>query len=329
MLYRLWSAVIFVLIFISGGAFAQDLAMPAAPTVSPAPDFSDVLDGPLPVDANLFSPSPLFLSDAGQTPLAIHGYMETQVKTEHITPRGLIIADRGVEVQPAAGLTFDLYDGQGFLNNISTTFGVWNSVNSSLHIPSAGSWFEIDYLARVNVLLADRVNLTLQYVAFDSPGNQFSTDNNIEFTAMYNDTGYLAKDFGVRPYAKLFYNISGSSTTLLGRNGSSYDVELGATPTYIWRAIDNYPITLSLPTYVTVGPKNFWGGNENVGLFTTALAASVPLNFIPPRFGRWHVDASVAYFDLLNGKLVDAAQALGNGRDRSRVVGEIGIGLDF
>jgi hypothetical protein len=80
---------------------------------------------------------------------------------------------------------------------------------------------------------------------------------------------------------------------------------------------------------VTVGPRNFWGGNENVGVVTTSVAASVPLSFIPTHLGRWHLDASVAYFDLLNGKLVDAAALLANGRDRNRVVGELGFGVDF
>ena len=90
-----------------------------------------------------------------------------------------------------------------------------------------------------------------------------------------------------------------------------------------------YPVTLTAPTYVTVGPRNFWGGNENVSVVTTSVAASVPLSFIPTHLGRWHLDASLAYFNLLNGKLVDAADILGCGRDRSRIVGELGIGFDF
>lgn len=278
------------------------------------------------------SPSYLLSDSAPQSqPLgsAIHGYMETQIKTAHITPRGLVIADNGVEIQPAAGLTFDLLDGDGLLDKASATFGVWNSLNTSLHIPSAGQWFEIDYFARLNLQFARRINFSLQYVAFDSPGNLFQTDNNLEFTLNYDDTGYLIPNFGFHPYTRLFYNISGGSTTALGRNGDTYDVELGLVPTYVWKAITDYPITLSLPTYITVGPKDFWGGDSNVGILTTALAGTVPLHFIPEKFGRWHMDTSIAYFNLLNGKLVDASAALGNPRDRNWAVGELGIGMDF
>ena len=279
-------------------------------------------------NADALSLSPSYLSDTAE-PLDLHGYVETQLKTAHITPRGLIIADRGVEVQPAAGLIFDFYKGTGLIDKASLTVGVWNSVNTSLDIPSAGTWFEIDYLAKLSLQIANRINFSAQYIAFDSPGGQFSTDNNLEFTLSYDDTDLLAPHFGLHPYTRLFYNVSGSSTTLLGRNGNTYDVELGLVPTYVWKPLPNYLVTFTLPTYVTVGPKNFWGGNQHVGVLTTSLGASIPMAFIPSRLGRWHLDASVSYFNLLNGKLVDAANTLGNGRDRSRVVGEIGMGVDF
>ena len=192
------------------------------------------------------------------------------------------------------------------MNDVLATVGVWNSVNSSMHNGSAGPWFEIDYFAKMNLVLAKRVNFSMQYIAFDSPGGGFQTDNNLEFTLSYNDTGMLAPDVGIRPYARLFYNIDGSSTGCLGRNGSTFDVELGLIPTNTWKEIPNYPITFSLPTYVTVGPANFWGGTSNVGVFTTSLA-TVPLSFIPRKYGTWHLDTGVSYFNLINGQLRDAA----------------------
>ena len=272
--------------------------------------------------------TPLFLSDVPEA-LNIHGYVETQFKTMHITPRGLIVADKGVEIQPVGALTFDLYQSDGFVNDISATGGVWNSVNNTLHDPVVGGWFEIDYFARVNIRVAKRIDTSIQYVAFDSPGGGFKTDNNLEFTLAYNDTGLIWKDFGFRPYVRLFYNISGGSTTGLGRNGSTGDAELGFVPTYTWQALPNYPVTISMPTYVTVGPENFWGGTNNVGVFTTSLAVSVPLSFIPSRFGRWHVDSAVQYFNLINSKLQEAAASLNCGSERDRVVGEMGFGFDF
>jgi hypothetical protein len=271
---------------------------------------------------------PIYPGDIDQ-PLDIHGYVESQFKSQHITPRGLVIADHGVEIQPVGGLTFDLYHGESFIKDASATVGVWNSINSSLHDPRAGSWFEIDYFARLNLKLANRIDVMTQYIAFDSPGAAFKTDNNLEIMVSYDDFGLLSRNFAVHPYSRLFYNVSGSSTTLLGRNGNTFDDEFGFIPTYFVKSIPKYPITLTLPTYITVGPKNFWGGSEYVGLFSTSLAAQIPLHIVPSRLGRWHLDGSVSYFDLLNSKLVDAAQELGNGRDRSRLVLEMGIGFEF
>jgi hypothetical protein len=272
--------------------------------------------------------TPFFLQSADLRS-AIHGYVDNEVKSAHITPRGLVIADKGVELQPTGALVFDLYEGKGFLDKVTATAGVWNSLNTSLHIPTAGPWFEIDYFAGLTFHFADRFSLYTRYVAFDSPGNQFQTDNNIESTLSYDDTGWLSKDFGLHPYVRLFYNASGSSTVITGRNGNTWDAELGMVPTYTWRGLPHLPVTLTFPTYLTVGPTNFWGGDSNVGVFTTSLMATMPIACIPERYGRWHWDVGVSYFNLLNSKLVDAANTLGCGTDRNRVLGQVGLGFDF
>jgi hypothetical protein len=263
-----------------------------------------------------------------QAPL-IHGYIEAPFKTAHITPRGLVVADKGVEIQPSGAFRFDLYDGAGKLNNITFTTGIWNSVNTSLKNHDVGGWFEVDYFAKMAFKIDKRTELSAQYISFISPSGGFVTDHNVELTLSYDDTGKLATDFGVRPYARLFYNISGSSTTVLGQNGNTYDVELGAEPTYTLKTFKKYPITFTLPTYITVGPGNFWGDSENVGVFTTKLDAQIPLSFIPVRYGYWHADIGVSYFYLLNGNLVRAAEQLGNAGNRNWVVGVAGIGVQF
>jgi hypothetical protein len=271
---------------------------------------------------------PLCLDNAGAG-AAIHGYVDTELKSAHITPRGLVIADKGVELQPTGALVFDLYDGNGVIDNVTATAGVWNSLNTSLHIPNAGPWFEIDYFTGVAVHFDRRFILQVRYIAFDSPGNQFQTDNNIESTLSYDDGGPLNQQFGLHPYVRLFYNASGSSTVIYGRNGNTWDAELGAVPTYSWKPIPSYPVTITFPTYVTVGPRNFWGGDSNLGVFATSAFITMPVPFIPERFGRWHWDVGVSYFNLLNGKLVDAARTLGCGPDRNRVLGNVGLGFDF
>jgi hypothetical protein len=67
------------------------------------------------------------------------------------------------------------------------------------------------------------------------------------------------------------------------------------------------PITLTAPTWVTVGPTDFWNRNDgttnfcgalsnqpcalsNAGVFATGLTGKTPLDFwIPKRLGNWYV----------------------------------------
>src|SRR3546814_6872254 len=82
-------------------------------------------------------------------------------------------------------------------------------------------------------------------------------EHNIEFSAKYSDNP--GGDFAINPYAKLFWAVeSKSSTVVLGKAGGTFDIELGAVPT-----VKAGAITLSAPTWITVGPKTYWGTGVN------------------------------------------------------------------
>jgi hypothetical protein len=75
-----------------------------------------------------------------------------------------------------------------------------------------------------------------------------------------------------------------------------------------------HPIILSIPTWVTVGPANFWNGGKNAlqhedcnwGVFTTGLRAEIALTFIPARLGHWYFDVEGRYYCLINKNLLQA-----------------------
>ena len=56
----------------------------------------------------------------------------------------------------------------------------------------------------------------------------------------------------------------------------SFDVELWVVPTLDVHPQEN-PVTLTMPTRLTVGPADFWGGTSNLGVFSTGFNARVPL----------------------------------------------------
>jgi hypothetical protein len=90
----------------------------------------------------------------------------------------------------------------------------------------------------------------------------------------------------------------------VGKRGGPFDVELGLIPT-LDLTKRGIPLILMAPTWVTVGPEEYWNGGigilqcrtcsaSNFGVFTTGLHAKVPLNFIPASYGNWYVIAGAS-----------------------------------
>ena len=65
-----------------------------------------------------------------------------------------------------------------------------------------------------------------------------------------------------------------------------------------------------MPTWITVGPADFWGGTDNVGVFSTGLTFTYPLP-ITPRLGHWNAKAGFQYYNFINDKLRLAQTLLG------------------
>ena len=286
--------------------------------------------------------NPAMLDEAPPAPTTpqIHGFFESQFKTAYITPRGLIVQDKGLVVQPVGGIVIDAYDGAGLLNNIAVQMrdrllniavigGQWSSIDTAEDNSSVGYYDETDPFGEVDTKWWDsKLEVSVTYVAFISPQDEYKTEHNIETKVGFDDSDYLHA-FALHPYMKFFYEVKGDSTVVTGRRGNTYDFEIGGAPSYTLKSFPDYPITISLPTFFTVGPHNFWGGSQNFGTFQTAVSLSMPLTFIPVRFGYWHLDGSFTYVYEINHELRTAADILGNGTDPSRFVGEVGIGMNF
>lgn len=269
---------------------------------------------------------------------AIHGFGDITLKNDYITPRGLLVTNQGVTTQVLAGLVF-LTPG-----NTSVVAGVWNDINSDpadYTGPSkVGAWNEFDYFVGLNWQATSALKVGVSYVVFLSPPGVFQTEHNVEFSAYYKDP------YSLNPYVKVFWAVGGDSTVVLGRRGDTYDVEIGAAPSYTFKSLG---LTVSAPTWITVGPSNFWcDGNagaaqfaasikgrgcadSNFGVFSTGLKASLPITAIGPAYGSWAVNVGVQYYNLLNGSLVDAHALTVNSPKgyRSVVVPFAGVGFGF
>lgn len=320
----------------TGNTPAADAALTLTPAISSAVDQStsnvDAQGVPSASRDAQRDSRPLTLDDAGaEQGLIVHGFFEYPFKTAYITPRGLVVENKGLVMQPVGGLVFPLDDPKGScFSDTAFIGGIWNSINTHQNQTQVGAWNEVDFFATLATKLYKNIGLSLTYTPFISPPHNFKTEHNIEFAISYDDTQYL-HEFALHPYSKIFVAVSGDSTVVTGKRGKTFDVESGIVPGYTYKGITNYPISFQLPVFITVGPTDYWGSASggNLGVFSASLNASMPLSFIPKRWGNWHADAGFTYYSLLNKNLRLASRILGTGGDSNQYVGTVGIGFNF
>lgn len=256
---------------------------------------------------------------------SLHGFGEVSVKNDYVTPRGLVVTTAGVTIQSLNGLVLVLPNGIAF------HAGTWLDVNPGYSKADGNitAVNEFDWFVGVSGDVAPGLNVGIEYSEFLSGQTSvaFKNEHNLEFSAKYSDDP--KGKFSFNPYAKLFWAFSSkSSTVVLGKAGGTFDVELGVVPTYKASGV-----TFSAPTWITVGPKTYWGlgpnKDGNLGVFSTGLKASTPLSFIKGGAGA-SVFLSAQYFHLINDNLVAAKAILNSGADkRNQVVFGGGIGFNF
>jgi hypothetical protein len=277
-------------------------------------------------------------------PLDMHAFFDVSFKNAYVTPRGLIVHNTGLTTQILGGIAADVYKNPtGFINGISLYSYVWNDLWSKQGDPKVGSWNEFDWAVGFTVKFAQNWKFGFEYVEFLSPPGAFSDERNAEFTLAYDDS-HWGLPFTINPYVKLFYNFSGSSNVVVGKTGGSYDVEIGIVPTVDLKKATGYALTISAPTWITVGPSEYWnaGGNvcgvalcstDNVGVFSTGLTGKLGLDWVPSRFGKWYAKAGFQYYNFLNDNLQLAQTAtLGISYAQTHkdyVVGFAGLGFSF
>jgi hypothetical protein len=257
---------------------------------------------------------------------AITGSLDETISNAYITPRGLLESYKGLTSFTTVGLGTSVYSGDGFAKDVSVHVGALFNLYSQPNASTSGIFRELDWWAGTNLTLQDGIVLGVEFSQFVSPKAAYTTDSNIEFSAVSPPLA-ITPAFSVSPYGKLFWNAAGASVTVTGKEGQ-FDVELGVHPVYDLTG-QGIPLTLSFPTWITVGPSDFWGGGGDFGVFTTGVSAKTPLSFIPARYGAWYADIGGQYYHEINDELLVAQTALGVDRRRDVFVGTFGIGFGF
>ena len=255
----------------------------------------------------LTSMSPIALAQDSSPP-TVHGFDDLAFKNDYLTPRGLLVTNKGLTIQILNGFVAPVYSSaSGPISDVSLVTGVWNDLNPGHQ--NAPTYNEFDAFGGINFSIYKDWIAGIQYVAFISPPGNFTTEHNIEFSLRYEDNMRWLSPISLNPYAKLFFTAAGGSTVVLGKV-PSFDVELGVVPTWDLHPYEA-PVILTLPTWLTVGPADFWGGTSNVGVFSTGVNARVPFEKLPPQYGQWSFNAGIQYYNLINGQLRNAQEVIG------------------
>ena len=191
--------------------------------------------------------------------LDVHGFFDMTFASTRVTGGGLYLYPNGTLVQPAVGLSLDVYkNSSGFINSFSVYGGIWNEAWTS---PPAGrKWQEMDWWAGFSVGFAQHWKFSAEYLEFVFPSG-LTTAQNLVFTLAYDDS-HWGLPFTINPYVSLFYNIKSASTVVFGDTTDTYRVTLGVVPTINLEKSKGIPLTISAPTSVVVGPSSFWNRND-------------------------------------------------------------------
>jgi hypothetical protein len=239
--------------------------------------------------------------------------------------RGILQEDEEFIGQPYAEVGITVYEGDGALNSIKLTGGIWNSIHSE-HTgasSSAGprSWYEADLYGGVTFGVLDEVEFSTIYTAYTSPNDAFSTVQEVAFGMAYDDSELLG-DFAMSPYFTFAVETDG---TAFGPDRGTY-LEVGGGPEFPLIEDADYPVTLAIPLTLGLSVDNYYETStdeDTFGYFKVGLEAGVPLAFLASEYGAWQFTAG-AYYLTLGDSLRDA-----NEGDDWEFLGKFGIAMTY
>ena len=332
------------------------------------------------------------MAAAAPPPLDIHGFVDVDWESTLINPHGQVLGTHGAE-SAVAGLNWTVYKGPGWINNITVGGlvaadfvdgwqGVWALGSPQVN----GHFFDVAGQISASVTFGQYWTLRDAFtvvVSEDVGGNAsgfaagcavvggggcsgFAPLPANELKLSLNDS-FTGWSITWNPYVSWFYQFNNFNTNSVNTNAQTQgcftcgpnrsEFFVGVDPTLSVAKWWGVPLTFKAPTYITVGPSNFWTGgagnavgtcfvggtqcvasNGALGVFTTGLTAIWDLKFIPANYGGWYLKGGFQWYDLINNNLVlSENESVGCALNptfscktsRSIWVGFVGLGVHF
>ena len=254
-------------------------------------------------------------------PSKVHALVNFEFANEYVTPRGMIVRDQGLTVQPLLLGFISLYKGDSFLNSVTFIPGVWNdlgtrtiAVNAPYNSQPSTPWTEVDPIAGLEFGFAKHFTLDVTYVDFVEQILSIGTAQNLDTKLSFDDS-FLFHGFGFHPYVEYWRELENKDTDAdvpyaVFRNkgagpGPSYYFTVGLDPTYTFDKLAG--LKLEAPMDVLLPSSNFYGEYyapaSVVGLVEAGLKATLPMNFMPKGYGHWSCHAGFNYMYINDDNL--------------------------
>jgi hypothetical protein len=284
---------------------------------------------------------------------AIHGFMDIGYADGRVTGGGNPLYKSGaVLFQSDVGVAVDLYKSKtGFINSASVFAGIWveNLTNPAAHTKRMQ---EYDWWAGASVGFADYYKLTVQSLQFQlqhtdptTPGAQVVVKN--ATASLSYDDAHLGLPIALNPSVSVIYNFNGGVSLMPLGKTDTYRVDLAIAPGYSFQKSAGIPLSFSVPTSISTGPKDEYyvatvanrvcgaAGNavcstSTFEMFSTGLQAKYDLGqIVPKKFGAWTAKAGVQYYQYLNDAVkANQGVAVAARKSNSTVV-SAGLGVSF
>ncbi len=230
---------------------------------------------------------------------------------KYLTPRGMIVHDRGLTFQNLVLGLVNVYKGDHFINDVTLVPGVWNDFSTDGLPNSNGDgktgWVEIDPIAGISVTFAKHFTLSETYTAFNMQVLNIPFSQHLESKLAYDDTHLLGK-FALHPYFIHWQELQNKATAAQvpyavfnneAGPGPSHYFEFGVAPSI---SVQEIGLKLEAPCRVLLPDSRFYGeyyGKSSVvGLYELGLKGTVPMKFMPKGYGNWSFHAGFKFMHL-------------------------------
>lgn len=252
--------------------------------------------------------------------------LNVEFSDKYVTPRGQIVRDEGLTIQPLLLAFLTLYEGEGFLSSFKFVGGVWADYGTdgvSEHPPYGSEpkthYTEIDPIFGVSIGLGKVATLNVTYTAFVEQILDIETSHHLEVKLSFDDSPIL-KGFALNPYLLFWKELDGKSTAaqvpfaVFGPSPNTgaidppdegYYFEVGVSPGFTLKPLGD--LKFEFPCRVLLPSEDFYGewydDAETVGLYEVGVKASIPLKFMPKGYGNWSIHAGYKYMNFVDNNL--------------------------